>query len=35
MLFFVKKVQKYLVNSKKCSTFAPAFDKKASKTENQ
>ena len=28
MLFFVKKVQKYLLNSKKCSTFAPAFAKK-------
>ena len=27
MLFFVKKVQKYLVNSKNCCTFAPAFDK--------
>ena len=25
--------QKYLVMSKNCSTFAPAFDKKASKTE--
>jgi hypothetical protein len=25
MLFFVKKVQKNLVMSKKCSTFAPAF----------
>ena len=31
MLFFVKKIQKNLVMSKKCSTFAPAFDKKASK----
>ena len=28
MLFFVKKVQKNLVMSKKCSTFAPAFEKK-------
>ena len=28
MLFFDKKVQNYLVNSKKCSTFAPAFEKK-------
>ena len=27
MLFFDKKIQKYLVNSKKCSTFAPAFGK--------
>ena len=27
MLFFVKKIQKNLVMSKKCSTFAPAFDK--------
>ena len=27
MLFFVKKVQKNLVMSKKCSTFAPAFEK--------
>jgi len=29
MLFFDKKVQNYLVISKICSTFAPAFDKKA------
>ena len=28
MLFFEKKLQKYLVNSKKSSTFAPAFEKK-------
>ena len=27
MHFFEKKVQKYLVMSKKCSTFAPAFEK--------
>ena len=27
MLFFVKKVQKNLVMSKICSTFAPAFEK--------
>ena len=27
MLFFVKKIQKNLVMSKKCSTFAPAFRK--------
>jgi hypothetical protein len=31
MLFFDKKVQKYLLNSKNCCTFAPAFDKKATK----
>ena len=35
MLFFVKKVQKYLLNSKKCSTFAPAFDKKHQNLMNQ
>ena len=28
MLFFVKKNQKYLRISKKCSTFAPAFEEK-------
>ena len=31
MLFFVKKVQKYLVMSKICSTFAPAFEKRRQK----
>ena len=39
MLFFVKKVQKNLVMSKKCSTFAPAFEKSRVKSfcfmENQ
>jgi len=35
MLFFVKKVQKYLVMSKKCSTFAAAFEKKQQKLMNQ
>ena len=29
MLFFIKNVQKYLRMSKKCSTFAAAFEKKA------
>ena len=29
MSFFIKKNQKNLVNSKICSTFAPAFDEKA------
>ena len=28
MSFFVKKIKKYLVMSKKSSTFAPAFEKK-------
>jgi hypothetical protein len=27
MLFFYKKIQNYLVMSKICSTFAPAFEK--------
>ena len=31
MLFFDKKVQNYLVMSKICSTFAPAFEKKPEK----
>ena len=31
MLFFVKKVQKYLLNSKKCCTFAAAFEKRHQK----
>jgi len=29
MQIFEKKMQKYLVNSKKSSTFAPAFESKA------
>ena len=29
MLFFDKKVQKYLLNSKNCCTFAPAFGREA------
>ena len=29
MHFFEKKLPKYLVNSKKSSTFAPAFEKEA------
>ena len=28
MLFFYKKIQNYLVMSKICSTFAPAFEKR-------
>ena len=31
MLFFYKKIQNYLVMSKICSTFAPAFEKKSIK----
>ena len=34
MLFFYKKIQNYLVMSKICSTFAPAFEKSIKNDES-